>query len=95
MIKILKESIQIPMVYFGAYLIKNEETGKNTLSAIGAGYRHVDTAEAYGNEEVVGLAIKNAQSELGLSREEIFVTTKLWPENEAWGQPPKTYESTL
>ena len=95
MIKNLKESIQIPMVGFGTYLINNEETGKYVLSAIRAGYRHIDTAEAYGNEEGVGLAIKNAQSELGLSREEIFVTTKLFPGNEAWGQPPKTYESTL
>lgn len=95
MIKNHKESIQIPMVGFGTYLINNEETEKYVLSAFLAGYRHIDTAEAYGNEEGVGLAIKNARSELGLSREEIFVTTKLWPGNESWGQPPKTYESTL
>ena len=44
MIKNLKESIQIPMVGFGTYLINNEETGKYVLSAIRAGYRHIDTA---------------------------------------------------
>tara|TARA_B100001123_G_scaffold76817_1_gene86812 strand:- start:676 stop:1587 length:912 start_codon:yes stop_codon:yes gene_type:complete len=95
MVEKLKENINIPMVGFGTYLINNLETEKYVFSALRAGYRHIDTAEAYGNEEGVGLAIKKAQSELGLSREEIFITTKLWPGNEAWGQPPKTYVSTL
>ena len=89
MIKNLKESIQIPMVGFGTYLINNEETKKYVLSAIRAGYRHIDTAQAYGNEEGVGLAIKNAQSEHGLSREEIFVTTKIWPETKPGDSLPK------
>jgi len=95
MIEKLKEYIKIPMIGFGTYLINNVETEKYVVSAIRAGYRHIDTAEAYGNEERVGIAIKKARSELGLSREEIFITTKLWPGNEDWGQPPKTYESTL
>lgn len=95
MIKNLCDSVKIPMVGFGTYLIKSEETSKYVLSAIRAGYRHIDTAEAYGNEEGVGQAIKIAQNEIGISREDIFVTTKLWPGNEFPDQPQKTFESTL
>lgn len=91
----LTQTIQIPMVGFGTYLIKDEEAQSNVHYAIRSGYRHVDTAEAYENEEGVGLAIKAGIEKQGLSREEIFVTTKLWPGNEAWGQKPKTYESTI
>ena len=73
MINNLKESIRIPSVGFGTYLIKNEDAEKYVISAIHAGYRHIDTAEAYGNEEGVGLAIKNARSELGLSRKALRI----------------------
>lgn len=83
------------MVGFGTYLIQDEDAQSLVHQAIRLGYRHVDTAEAYGNENGVGLGIKTALEEVGLSREEIFVTTKLWPGNEAWGHPPKTYDSTI
>ena len=83
------------MVGFGTYLIQDEDAQSLVHQAIRSGYRHVDTAEAYGNENGVGLGIKTALEELGISREEIFVTTKLWPGNEAWGQAPKTYDSTI
>jgi 2,5-diketo-D-gluconate reductase A len=93
--KNLTENIKIPMVGFGTYLIKDKDAQALVHQAIRLGYRHVDTAEAYENERGVGLGIKAALEELGIPREEIFVTTKLWPGNEAWGQPPKTYESTI
>lgn len=83
------------MVGFGTYFIRDEEAQSLVHQAIHMGYRHVDTAEAYGNEHGVGLGIKTAVGELGISREEIFVTTKLYPGNEAWGQQPKTYQSTM
>ncbi len=91
----LTHSIQMPMVGFGTYLIRDEEAQRLVHEAIRSGYRHIDTAEAYGNEKGVGSGIKAAMEESGLSREEIFVTTKLWPGNEAWGHPAKTYASTL
>ncbi|WP_420645016.1 aldo/keto reductase [Candidatus Leptofilum sp.] len=91
----LANNIQMPMVGFGTYLIQDEDAQSLVHQAIRAGYRHVDTAEGYGNEKGVGLGIKAALAELGISREEIFVTTKLYPGNEAWGQTPKTYESTI
>ena len=91
----LSETIQIPMVGFGTYLINDEDAKLYVYKAIHAGYRHIDTAELYGNENGVGLAINKGKEELGLNREELFVTTKLWPGNEAWGQSPKTYDTTI
>jgi 2,5-diketo-D-gluconate reductase A len=91
----LTKTIQIPVVGFGTYLIKDEEAQSCVQQALRSGYRHVDTAEVYRNERGVGLGIKAGLAELGISREDIFVTTKLWPGNAAWGQQPKTYESTI
>jgi 2,5-diketo-D-gluconate reductase A len=91
----LTKNIKMPMVGFGTYLIKDEDARSIVHKAIRSRYRHVDTAEGYGNEKGVGLAIKAGLEELGMSRDEIFVTTKLWPGNEAWGQSPKTYKSTI
>ena len=91
----LAQDIQMPMIGFGTYLISNEEVQSVVPEALRTGYRHIDTAEVYGNEEGVGLAIQAGMQELGLSREDIFVTTKLYPGNAAWGQPEKTYQSTI
>ena len=91
----LKNNIKLPMVGFGTYLIEDKDVQSLVHQAICLGYRHVDTAEAYGNENGVGAGIKTALEEVGLSREEIFVTTKLWPGNPAWGDTPKTYDSTI
>ncbi len=91
----LRNNIEMPMVGFGTYLIPNKDVQSPVYQAIRAGYRHVDTAESYGNENGVGLGIKAALEELDIPREEIFVTTKLYPGNEAWGQTPKTYDSTV
>jgi 2,5-diketo-D-gluconate reductase A len=91
----LTPEIEIPYVGFGTYLIPNDEAAAAVREAIRAGYRHVDTAEFYQNEEGVGAGIGQALEAEGLSRGELFVTTKLWPGNAAWGQTPKTTESTI
>jgi 2,5-diketo-D-gluconate reductase A len=70
----LNNGVVMPMLGFGVYQIPAEETEQAVSDALAAGYRLLDTAEAYGNEEAVGRAI--AQS--GVPREELFVTTKLW-----------------
>jgi 2,5-diketo-D-gluconate reductase A len=84
----------MPAVGFGTYLIPNEEASVAVSRALRAGYRHVDTAEAYGNEEGVGEGIREAAVALGLEREDVFVTTKLWPGNPAWGDPAKGSDAT-
>lgn len=91
----LSADVAIPYVGFGTYLIPNEEATAAVREAIGIGYRHIDTAEAYQNEAGVGLGIRQALADTGLARGDIFVTTKLWPGNAAWGQTPKTTETTV
>jgi 2,5-diketo-D-gluconate reductase A len=91
----LTTDVEIPYLGFGTYLIGNDEVAAAVREAIRAGYRHIDTAEGYGNEAGVGAAIKQALESEGLSRGDIFVTTKLWPGNPAYGQAAKTSESTV
>ena len=71
----LNNGMRIPAVGFGVYLIPSKEVGPALKEAFKDGYRLIDTANAYLNEVAVGQAIKAS----GLKREEIFLTTKLWP----------------
>jgi 2,5-diketo-D-gluconate reductase A len=91
----LTAEVQIPYLGFGTYLIKNDDATAAVREAVHAGYRHIDTAEAYQNESGVGAGIKQALASESLSRGDLFVTTKLWPGNPAWGQVAKTTESTV
>src|SRR3954453_18202939 len=70
----LNNGVQMPILGFGVYQIPAEETEKAVSDALAAGYRHIDTAAAYANEDAVGRAIAAS----GIPREELFVTTKLW-----------------
>ena len=85
----------LPYVGFGTYLIADENAPEAVAAAIEAGYRHVDTAAGYHNEAGVGEGIRRGLIAAGLSREDIFVTTKLWPGNAAWGDAPKGYHETI
>ncbi|AKF03533.1 aldo/keto reductase [Sandaracinus amylolyticus] len=93
--RLLTPGVEIPYLGFGTYLVPNDEAAAVVRAAIAIGYRHIDTAEFYGNEEGVGTGIRQALADTGLSRNDIFVTTKLWPGNAAWGQTPKTTETTI
>lgn len=74
----LNNGVEMPMLGFGTYQVTDPaECEQSVLSAIKAGYRLIDTAQAYGNEEAVGAAIKNC----GVPREELFITTKVWFHN--------------
>ena len=76
----MNNGLTIPAIGFGTYLSKDgEEVYQAVLSALEAGYRHIDTAAYYGNEGSIGRAIKDS----GIPREELFITTKLW--NDAHG----------
>jgi diketogulonate reductase-like aldo/keto reductase len=70
----LNNGVRMPVLGFGVYQIPADGTEKAVTDALAAGYRLLDTAAAYGNEEAVGHAVKNS----GIPREELFVTTKLW-----------------
>ena len=80
----ISNGTSIPCVGFGTWKTPDEEAAKSVAEALRVGYRHIDTATAYGNEAGVGRAI----AESGISREEIFLTSKLW-------NPHQGYESTL
>lgn len=69
----LNNGVSIPQLGFGVYQVEPEQTKDATLSALEVGYRHIDTAQMYGNEKGVGEALR----ESGIARDEIFVTSKL------------------
>lgn len=72
---VLNNNVKIPMVGYGSYL-STEKGGKQViLEAIGAGYRYIDTASFYFNEDAIGEAIIDS----GVSREDIFICSKVWP----------------
>lgn len=82
---------KVPALAYGTWLIKNENAKNCCLMALKAGYRHIDTAQAYGNEEGVGQAIK----ECGLKREEIYVTTKVKAELKTYKKAKKSIDESL
>lgn len=82
----LNNGVEIPQLGFGVFQIPPAETKEATLTALEIGYRHIDTAEMYGNEEGVGQAVR----ESGIPREEVFVTSKL---NNGFHEPQAALEA--
>ncbi len=89
---ILNNGVEMPILGFGVYQVTDaEECERSVYDAIVAGYRSIDTAAAYGNEEAVGKAIKKS----GLAREELFITTKLWIQDAGYESTKKAFEKSL
>ena len=87
----LNNGIRMPMVGYGVYQVSKEECEKCVLEAIEVGYRLIDTAQSYFNEEEVGNAIKKC----GVPREELFITTKVWIDNYGYEKCKKSIEESL
>ncbi len=85
----------IPQIGLGTYMMSPEEASEMTYEAIKIGYRHIDTAEVYRNEKGVAEGIKKAISEGLIERSDLFVTTKVFPGNERWGQDQKKYQNVI
>jgi 2,5-diketo-D-gluconate reductase A len=81
----------MPQLGYGVYQVTKEECERCVLDALKVGYRHIDTAQAYYNEEEVGNAIKKS----GIPRKEIFLTTKVWVTNYGYEQTIKCVEDSL
>lgn len=81
----------IPCIGYGTYKTPSEETEKAVSEALKIGYRHIDTAAFYANESGVGAAVRNS----GISREKIFVTSKLWNANRGYESTKKAFEQTM
>lgn len=76
---VLSNNLKMPMMGFGVFQVTDKEVCKQSvLNAIRTGYRLIDTAAVYGNEDAVGDAIREAISEGFCTREELFITSKLW-----------------
>lgn len=88
---ILNDGTTIPQLGFGTWQVSSDEAEKAVSSALQTGYRHIDTATIYGNEEGVGRAIAAS----GISRDELFVTTKLWNDAHEPEDARKAIETSL
>ena len=87
----LNNGVKMPMLGYGVYQTPPEDTERCVLDAISIGYRSIDTAQAYGNEEGVGNAIEKC----GLPREELFITTKVWISNAGYEKAKASIEESL
>jgi 2,5-diketo-D-gluconate reductase A len=88
----LNNGVEMPLLGFGVYQIPDAaECEQSVYEAIQAGYRLIDTAAAYMNEEAVGKAIKRS----GVPREELFITTKLWVQDAGYTSAKKAFEKSL
>ena len=87
----LNNSIEMPVLGYGVFQVSPEECERCVLDAIDAGYRLIDTAQAYYNEEGVG----NAVARCGVSRDELFLTTKVWITNAGEEKATRSIDESL
>jgi 2,5-diketo-D-gluconate reductase A len=87
----LNNGVEMPVLGFGVYQIPAEDTEQAVSDALAAGYRSLDTAAAYGNEEAVGRAIEQS----GIPRDELFVTTKLWVQDAGEENTKRAFDASL
>ena len=88
----LNNGVEMPILGFGVFQVTDlSECERSVVDAIETGYRLIDTAQSYGNEEAVGNAIKKS----GIKREELFITTKLWIQSNGYEGTKKAFEQSL
>ncbi|WP_022928970.1 aldo/keto reductase [Patulibacter americanus] len=87
----LNDGVEIPQLGFGTWQIPAEDAQSVVEHAISTGYRHIDTAAAYKNEEGVGAALKAS----GVARDELFVTTKLWNADQGYESTLKAFDASM
>jgi diketogulonate reductase-like aldo/keto reductase len=88
----LNNGVEMPILGFGVFQVNDlAECERSVVDAIQTGYRLIDTAQSYGNEEAVGKAIKRS----GVPREELFITTKLWKQSNGYEGTKKAFENSL
>jgi diketogulonate reductase-like aldo/keto reductase len=88
----LNNGVEIPMLGFGVFQVTDlAECERSVIEAISIGYRLLDTAASYMNEEAVGKAIRKSS----VPREELFITTKLWIQSNGYDETKKAFENSL
>lgn len=88
---ILSNGLKMPVLGYGVYQVDPQECERCVSDAVKAGYRLIDTAQAYGNEEGVGNAVKKS----GIKREDFFIVTKVWVSNAGYENAKKSIETSL
>lgn len=88
---ILNNGVRMPKLGFGVFQISKEDCERSVLDAIEVGYRLIDTAQSYFNEEEVGNAIQKC----GIPREELFITTKIWIDNYGYDNTIKSVQESM
>ncbi|GAB3728396.1 aldo/keto reductase [Spirosoma lituiforme] len=89
---VLNNGVAMPILGFGVFQVPDPaECERSVLDAIATGYRLIDTAASYGNEEAVGQAIKKS----GVARDELFITTKLWIQSDGYEGTRKAFDASL
>ena len=87
----LSNSVKIPKLGLGTWMLTDSEAAQAVRDAVAMGYRHIDTAQAYGNEAGVGEGIRTC----GISRDELFVTSKVAAENKSYDSAAQSIDETL
>jgi 2,5-diketo-D-gluconate reductase A len=87
----LNDGTTIPQLGYGVFQVPEDETYKAVSAALAAGYRHIDTAKAYGNEAGVGKAIADS----GIDRGELYVTTKLWNADQGYDSTLTAFDASM
>ena len=91
----LNNTTHIPELGLGVFQISNEETAEVVKNGIINGYRLIDTAQIYGNEEGTGQGIKAGLKDTNLTREDLFITSKLWGSNLSYEETIQSFETSL
>lgn len=87
----LNSGVQMPILGFGVFQVPDEQTEQVVSAALAAGYRAIDTAASYGNEEAVGRAIAKS----GIPRDELFITTKMWIQHTGEDTAKREFDKSL
>lgn len=88
---ILHNGVKMPKLGYGVFQVSNEECERCVLDAISVGYRSIDTAQSYGNEEAVGSAVQKS----GVPRGELFLTSKIWMSNASYEKAKASIDKSL
>ncbi|MEU6375463.1 aldo/keto reductase [Streptomyces sp. NPDC046909] len=88
---ILNNGVEMPQLGFGVWQVPNDEAEQAVATALEAGYRSIDTAAAYGNEEGTGKALAKS----GVARQDLFITTKLWNTDQGYDSTLRAFDESL
>jgi 2,5-diketo-D-gluconate reductase A len=89
--KTLNNGLKMPLLGFGTYGLRGETCARSVTEALSAGYRLLDTATIYGNEDFVGAGIKNS----GIRREDVFITSKVWVDDSGYDKAKAAFEVSI